>query len=527
MKKEVRCENGQRLMVLEVSQKQAYIFGDSTLRENAMRSLEIAFVTSKHFFSYALAVFDGIAADKSEQLESIEREVQANLIYSGGGHTFLRFSSKTEADHFAMAVTTAAKQKFPEMELYVKQIAYQKDKTLQENLADLITKLEEKKALRLQSFRQIYLGIENQKRRENPADCTTRKEILDEFKWSTTSEDKFYAVVHIDGNAMGKRLNAIYEKAPENPISDEDSRWCYYNSLLQSFSEQIQTHFYEAYMQTEEYVEKVFRNKKIQKIIGAGDDICFITSGEIGLDCAAEFLRQLSQKMNSADKKNYSACAGVAIVHWKTPFWKAYQLSEELCSNAKRFAADNSRKNDKGEIVEYISAIDFHVQRGMMQETLAALRKDFIAEDGNHLELRPYAVCGFDPVLADFPLYSQLRERVMKLNFITSNTRTKGNENSEDESTEEERSKQGDRLQKKVLAAYTLKKLREDLGMGEVESIYAIRSRNLFCGLDEPTIKLLGLDQPFQVFCGIKRCVLYDAIDLMDVADFGRDISYE
>lgn len=535
MEKEVRCENGQRLMVLEVSQKQAYIFGTSVLSENAMRSLEIAFVTSKHFFSYALAMFDRSGTEKRALLESIEKKVQGYLIYSGGGHTFLRFPNKTEADYFAMAVTTAAKRKFPEMELYVKQIAYQKDKTIQENLSDLITKLEEKKALRLPSFRQIYLGIENQWKKQNPADCDTRQEFLSQFNWVTTSNDRFYAVVHIDGNAMGKRLNAIYEKAPENAFPDDESRWDYYNHLLQSFSEQIQKHFSEAYKQTIEYAKS--RKQRIQKIIGAGDDICFITSGAIGLDCAAEFLHQLTQKTNGADGKNYSACAGVAIVHWKTPFWKAYQLSEELCSNAKRFAADNSRRNDNGEIVEYISAIDFHVQRGLMQESLAAFRKDFIANDGNHLELRPYAVCGFDPDQADFPLYSQLRERVKELNLITNNVRNKGNvssedktteeENSEAEAAEEERSGKEDREQKKVLAASVFKKLREDLGMGDVESIYAIRSRNLCGGLDASTIKLLGLDQPFQVFRGIKRCVLFDAIDLMDIADFGRDKFHE
>ena len=39
-----------QLMILEVSQKQAYIFAPRQLRENRRRSEQIAFVTSEAFF---------------------------------------------------------------------------------------------------------------------------------------------------------------------------------------------------------------------------------------------------------------------------------------------------------------------------------------------------------------------------------------------------------------------------------------------------------------------------------------------
>lgn len=42
-----------RLMILEVSQKQAYIFASRRLRENAARSEDIRYVTESRFFQRA------------------------------------------------------------------------------------------------------------------------------------------------------------------------------------------------------------------------------------------------------------------------------------------------------------------------------------------------------------------------------------------------------------------------------------------------------------------------------------------
>lgn len=73
----------------------------------------------------------------------------------------------------------------------------------------------------------------------------------------------------------------------------------------------------------------------VRKIILAGDDVCFVTEGRIGLEAAKIFIEQLGSKTNKQDHQGYTACAGVAIVHKKYPFYKAYETAEMLCSNAK------------------------------------------------------------------------------------------------------------------------------------------------------------------------------------------------
>lgn len=66
------------LSILEVSQKQAYIFAGNELKGNVDRSEEIAWVTSPAYFT-------GQVPDSGYQPE--------NLVYAGGGHTVLEFSN--------------------------------------------------------------------------------------------------------------------------------------------------------------------------------------------------------------------------------------------------------------------------------------------------------------------------------------------------------------------------------------------------------------------------------------------------
>ena len=44
----------------------------------------------------------------------------------------------------------------------------------------------------------------------------------------------------------------------------------------------------------------------------------------------------LNKQINAEDKEGYAACAGVAIVHQKYPFYKAYELAERDPEERKR-----------------------------------------------------------------------------------------------------------------------------------------------------------------------------------------------
>ncbi len=133
----------------------------------------------------------------------------------------------------------------------------------------------------------------------------------------------------------------------------------------------------------------------LRPIILAGDDACFVTAGSIGLECARIFNKDLTSLTNKADGQPYAACAGVALVHQKYPFHRAYQLAESLCGNAKKYGADLDERRQ-------VSAMDWHIEFGQLKDSLSDLRQDYQTEDGCRLELRPVSLV-LPPDIPDVP----------------------------------------------------------------------------------------------------------------------------
>ncbi|QBE96257.1 hypothetical protein PMF13cell1_01801 [Blautia producta] len=388
------------LMILEVSQKQAYIFASTKLKDNIENSEAIVQVTDSRYL-------EDVAARAG-----IHFSMEDNLVYSGGGHTVLEFPSEKIAKEFAFEISKTVRREFPEMELFIKTIQYSETEDPGQNLKRLSEALEVKKSVRAAAFHQGTFGVERM-------DATLRKaiptvEAVDRIKWNPQSEDvpegysiptqfddlgnsknesSFIAVVHIDGNAMGKRVEKIRRENQTKP-------WAEYKSNMRKFSESVDKNFKEAY---KEMLHRVAQNLKngnlsalelqgkmfpVRKIILAGDDVCFVTEGRIGLEAARIFIEQLKCKKNDYDQKGYTACAGVAIVHKKYPFYKAYELSEILCSNAKKYIASFS--DEQKDASASACAIDWHIEFGVMLDSLAEMRKQYQTADGKQLELRPY-----------------------------------------------------------------------------------------------------------------------------------------
>ena len=413
------------LVILEVSQKQAYIFSSNKLKENVIGSGEIEYVTSTEFFEKA-------APGKYTK--------EQNMVYSGGGHTILQFDTKDKADAFIAIVTRKVMEDYPGMELFAKQYSTKGEPTA-EDMKKLVDLLEEKKSFRKASFRHGSFGVEEistntrepkravSKERKMPETSEKRDRelflpvILDqrdpkypisqsEYQRAYSFEDlsaaegdkNFIAIVHIDGNAMGKRVEQ-FRKSKLMGRPWEEIRKNQY-----SFSKNIDDDFSGAYRDMCEEVacwlnaeteEKALGLKvgedgrkffPIRRIISAGDDMCFVTEGSIGIECARIFMEKLAGRENDTDHMKYSACAGVAIVHRKYPFYRAYEMSEMLCSNAKKYIVTAMGEEASAEV----SAIDWHIELGELQDTLDDIRRGYLAEDGTHMELRPYIVVSPD-----------------------------------------------------------------------------------------------------------------------------------
>lgn len=476
------------LVILEVSQKQKYIFSSRKLRDNEQRSNEINYVTSPAFFE--------------EAAPGLYQEVE-NFVYTGGGHAVLQFAEEEQAKQFTEKVTEYVLRTFTGLELFAKKMPYDEQKTPGENLKLLTQLLERKKSVRKGSFRRMHFGIGKRKEEESNRPYI-RSSVEPPQGWEFPSEfeklagkENFIAVIHIDGNAMGKRVKNIYK--------NNASTWEECCKTLRRFSEGIQKDFETAFEKTVDEVCRQIGESEtmvlpIRPVILAGDDVCFVTAGSIGLECSRVFLEQLSKLTNAVDGCGYAACAGVALVHTKFPFYQAYQLAEELCSSAKKFG---SSLDESGSI----SAMDWHIEFGQLKENLGSIREDYETEDGNRLELRPVAV------LAD----EQYKQAIDMRNYDFVKCMCQSMEAS-----------------RKAVARSKMKELREALKQGEVESKYymhdkqvsellsAVFASKYISGKYESQLesilngKEIITKEIFREIGGEKHCLLFDAIEMMD-----------
>lgn len=534
------------LVILEVSQKQAFIFSSNKLKENVIHSAIIAWVTDSDFF-------DEVIGD-----ETIYQK-EENLVYAGGGHTVLVFDTRKRAKEFVFRITQYIHNNYQGLEMFAK-IQECEGEIGGADLEKLSQELEKKKSQRKATFHQRSFGIEERnsgKKGEKeafgfkmpekelkidqelfPQGFTKSLEL--ERLGGSKEESNFIAVIHIDGNSMGKRVETLRH-------SLEGTEWKDYRKALRKFSESVDKDFKSAYKEMADVVADLLMCGKlgalnlqtgdfpIRRVITAGDDICFITEGRIGLECARIFIEKLASKKNEQDEQHYAACAGVAIVHQKYPFYRAYELAEELCSNAKRFIATTANMEGSADVSAEVSAIDWHIEYGEMKDGLEEIRemyhtiewddiekntiekddiekddiekndikKNAIEKEHQHLELRPYILLNSKNLLKSETIREYRKFRKLMLEIQTGNI---------------------------DYARGKLKEFRQYLKEGEKSAKHYIRTKqigdlnllgyqDIFVPMDTSGIgsgKSLDRKTFVRTADGKKRSLYFDAIEMLD-----------
>lgn len=497
------------LTILEISQKQAYIFASNKLKDNITNSAVIAEVLSPEYLA--------------EILKGYPYSDEKNMVYSGGGHTILEFSCMEDAHKCTAVITETIYRRFDGLNVFAKSMEYDEKYSPGENLKNLTAALEAKKSVRKSAFHHGTFGIERTEEIVAEESPDKKAIAIKEEKREKTyypegyrpvkkfeelggskEESNFIAVVHIDGNGMGKRVEGLYEQ-------EKASNWTVIKKKLREFSEGIDKDFKAAFC---EMVKVVGNNLKtnqeireklnigegnfpVRRVITAGDDICFVAEGRIGIECAVIFMQALAKKINTADHKGYASCAGAAIVHQKYPFYKAYDLAEKLCSNAKKFNATiNPADNGSS-----ISSIDWHIEFGEIGDTLEDVRKNYNTLDRNRMELRPYIVNADEKIMQNYACHSY--ESFLRL---LTNIQSK----------------------KEMYADGKIKELRSALKEGKDMTRYYLTFNRmediLYEAKDDKSLDFSGLFSGTKVkndafvrdYDGKEHSVLFDAIELMD-----------
>ena len=468
------------LVILEVSRKQDYIFGDRGmgLKEYIRRSRNISQATDSAFFQSCAAEF--------------YRE-EENLVYFGGGHAVLQFDGREQAVAFTKAVTLEAMKRWWGMELFAAQMPYDPARMPGENLEELGRKLERKKAKRVSSFRQLSFGMEelypgaSYRPMLKGADYGGKREPLQEdpryIRDFERLESGLVAVVHADGNAMGERIRQIYA---------QEKDWEACCARMRRFSTQIREDFEGAFRDTVERLaaERGDPNEMpIRPIVLAGDDVCFVTDAKYGLECARLFLEHLAGRENMG--RPYAACAGICIADKNVPFDLMYNRAEALCSSAKRFGAEIDPLGG-------VSTMDWQVESQQIKGTLSEVRRGYETEDGARLELRPVTV----------RVPPELEERAME---ITGGLRTYRFFRACCKN-----------LKRTAVSRKKLFRLRSVMRQGEVETRFAVAVNKM------ETLYDCVPDGERRLFAQIgerRRALLYDAMEQSDMICFLGEVA--
>ncbi|MFD0586459.1 hypothetical protein ACFQZE_00485 [Paenibacillus sp. GCM10027627] len=199
--------------------------------------------------------------------------------------------------------------------------------------------------------------------------------------------DSLVAIVHIDGNGMGKQLREkqreLYEHAYSEAVHEMRQLSKYISSGYSEVFNKTIVDLME--IQPTDRWKKVTTHLPIRPLIMDGDDLTIVCLGAWGVPFAARLLKQLEKTSRTASQDfiSLSACAGVALVHSHFPFNLGYEVAEACCKRAKK------KRADEGGSFAYL---DFEIVRDSNPQ---------LSNRQSSLRARPYQITAYDHSLPD------------------------------------------------------------------------------------------------------------------------------
>jgi len=184
-------------------------------------------------------------------------------------------------------------------------------------------------------------------------------------------KENYFAIVHVDGNNMGVKFRSCQTLTERRKLSREIRRKTEgsFADLLKKIISAVE--------------ENIFADLKLEKnclpirpLIIGGDDVTFICPAK----AAVLFTKTLMEILNSKTPENapenltqeiarkIDCCAGIAILPTAYPFFRGYELAEQLCDSAK----SAMRRNEN----PVSSWLDFAILHGEQPPTLSQIREN-------------------------------------------------------------------------------------------------------------------------------------------------------
>jgi hypothetical protein len=273
----------------------------------------------------------------------------------------------------------------------------------------------------------IDLAQQQKQQASDPANRILLKKLTDEQKIpanrfpfdisdiSKTGKNNWIAVVHADGNNLGKLLMGL----GENIQGD-------IKAAFREFSETLDKATIAAAKQAFDDVvlNTVKDNGRIpfRPVLLGGDDLTVIIRGDLAMKFTKVFLAQFemeTQCLFSAFAKTHglqddifknglTACAGIAYIKTNYPFHYGVNLAESLCKEAKKIA-----KNINAEHTP--SCLMFHkVHASFVEEYSDIVEKELFAKSAEvHFNNGPY----FVKQTKNYDTIDALEQKISRINY--------------------------------------------------------------------------------------------------------------
>lgn len=376
---------------------QQYVFGSNKLRENIGASWIIDDQVYRKLIPDILSNVTGEIhradewEDKAFAMDA-ESAYTAEIGYIGGGNAMILFREKLTAEHFLREYSLNLLLKFPGL-----RVAFGMEEVTREELEKDFGAFRKRieaslHACRNQGYAQTLLpkdGIMDDCPQSNEASDVqvaaedwisrgtyVRMEAAEDaqseirMKWpgfqnrkftftqdleylGQPSEKGYIAVVHIDGNGIGKQfqacksLNTVRILSKKVSTAAKDAMNQVIDELTQLFAENgLLADEYNLHVEKDRHGEN--HVLPVRPLLIGGDDVVFVCEGRLAIHITERYIRNFCRILQIPQKEGenapaVAACAGIAIVKTHYPFFKAYTLAEQLMRKAKESSRE---KND-------------------------------------------------------------------------------------------------------------------------------------------------------------------------------------
>ncbi|MCD4786098.1 MAG: hypothetical protein K8T10_19935 [Candidatus Eremiobacteraeota bacterium] len=440
-------------VLLDAASIQSYVFGSNKLKEN----IGASFIVEEIYRSILTkAIKEALSPSISLSNELLEKwkelphefrlikkpDEKVEIGYIGGGNALIFFTDKSEAINFVKKWTQDLLIDAPGLSTCVAfgEFEVNEDKNDFKNFAEDKKSLFEKLVINKNAYHREtviprhgitaickrsglsmeceYGDEENKleyissvangklakvpdanKRLQDAFEELLKDKFLFPFKLDDLGQkigDSHIAIVHIDGNNIGKKFAECQKIEELRKLS------CYIKNRVKKSMEHIIKKLVKLAGDDENRAfEEIFELKTdkksgkkflpIRPIVYGGDDVTFVCDGRLGVFLAEKFMKVFHWDKSSESSFELSSCSGISIIKTKYPFYRGYQLAESLCKKAKREA-----KEDLSNEGINASWLDFHIAYGGFSGSLEMIRDKHYKIVRNNknasLLLRPYRI---------------------------------------------------------------------------------------------------------------------------------------